>query len=142
MIYAYAFVAIAACVAIERFHNRRAKVAIALALAAFLTIAPRFYGNEAVFSVLADAAVYVMLALGLNIVVGFAGLLDLGYAAFFAIGAYTYGMLASPQFGLHLPFWVLLFLAAALAALFGALLGAPTLRLHGDYLAIVYLGLR
>ncbi len=140
MIYAYAFIAIAACVGIERFHDRRVKMAIALALAAFLVIAPRFYGNEAVFSVLADAAVYVMLALGLNIVVGFAGLLDLGYAAFFAIGAYTYGMLASPQFGLHLPFWVLLFLAAALAALFGALLGAPTLRLHGDYLAIVTLG--
>ena len=140
MIYAYAFVAIAACVAIERFRNRKAKIAIALALAAFLAVGPRFYGNEAVFSILADAAVYVMLALGLNIVVGFAGLLDLGYAAFFAIGAYTYGMLASPQFGLHLPFWVLLFLAAALAALFGALLGAPTLRLHGDYLAIVTLG--
>jgi branched-chain amino acid transport system permease protein len=82
----------------------------------------------------------VLLALGLNIVVGFAGLLDLGYAAFFAIGAYTYGMLASPQFGLHLPFWVLLFVAAGLAALFGLILGAPTLRLHGDYLAIVTLG--
>lgn len=86
------------------------------------------------------AAVYVLLALGLNVVVGFAGLLDLGYAAFFAIGAYTAGSLASPRHGLHIPFWVIIFLAVSVAALFGALLGAPTLRLRGDYLAIVTLG--
>ena len=78
-----------------------------------------------------------MLALGLNIVVGFAGLLDLGYIAFYAVGAYTYALLASPQFGLHLPFWVILPIGAAVAALFGVLLGAPTLKLRGDYLAIV-----
>jgi branched-chain amino acid transport system permease protein len=81
-----------------------------------------------------------MLALGLNIVVGFAGLLDLGYIAFYAVGAYTWALLASPQFGLHLPFWVVLPIGAAVAALFGLLLGAPTLRLRGDYLAIVTLG--
>jgi branched-chain amino acid transport system permease protein len=86
------------------------------------------------------AAIYVLLALGLNVVVGFAGLLDLGYAAFFAIGAYTAGSLASPRHGLYLPFWVILFLGAWMAGLFGALLGAPTLRLRGDYLAIVTLG--
>jgi branched-chain amino acid transport system permease protein len=83
---------------------------------------------------------YVMLALGLNIVVGFAGLLDLGYIAFYAVGAYTYALLASPHFGLHLPFWVILPIGAAVAALFGVLLGAPTLKLRGDYLAIVTLG--
>jgi branched-chain amino acid transport system permease protein len=86
------------------------------------------------------AILYVLLALGLNIVVGFAGLLDLGYIAFYAVGAYAYALLASPHFGLHLPFWVILPIGAALAALFGVLLGAPTLKLRGDYLAIVTLG--
>ena len=86
------------------------------------------------------AILYILLALGLNIVVGFAGLLDLGYIAFYAVGAYTYALLASPHFNLHLPFWVILPAGAALAALFGLLLGAPTLKLRGDYLAIVTLG--
>src|SRR6187397_1925262 len=86
------------------------------------------------------AILYILLALGLNIVVGFAGLLDLGYIAFYAVGAYAYALLASPQFGLHLPFWVILPIGAAVAALFGVLLGAPTLKLRGDYLAIVTLG--
>jgi len=86
------------------------------------------------------AILYVFLALGLNIVVGFAGLLDLGYIAFYAVGAYVYALLASPHFNLHLPFWVILPLGAAVAALFGVLLGAPTLKLRGDYLAIVTLG--
>ncbi len=86
------------------------------------------------------ALLYAMLALGLNIVVGFAGLLDLGYIAFYAVGAYTYALLASPHFGVHLPFWTLLPLGALVAAVFGVLLGAPTLRLRGDYLAIVTLG--
>ena len=86
------------------------------------------------------AMLYVLLALGLNIVVGFAGLLDLGYVAFYAVGAYVYALLASPHFGLHLPFWVILPIGAAVAALFGVLLGAPTLKLRGDYLAIVTLG--
>ena len=86
------------------------------------------------------AILYVLLALGLNIVVGFAGLLDLGYVAFYAVGAYTYALLASPQFGLHLPFWAILPIGALVAAFFGVLLGAPTLKLRGDYLAIVTLG--
>src|SRR3954469_11991453 len=86
------------------------------------------------------AILYILLALGLNIVVGFAGLLDLGYVAFYAVGAYTYALLASPHFNLHLPFWIILPIGAAIAALFGALLGAPTLKLRGDYLAIVTLG--
>ena len=86
------------------------------------------------------AMLYILLSLGLNIVVGFAGLLDLGYIAFYAVGAYSWALLASPHFGLHLPFWVLLPLGALVAAVFGVLLGAPTLRLRGDYLAIVTLG--
>ena len=86
------------------------------------------------------ALLYVMLALGLNIVVGYAGLLDLGYIAFYAVGAYLYALLASPHFGLHLPFWITLPLGFLVAAFFGVLLGAPTLKLRGDYLAIVTLG--
>jgi len=86
------------------------------------------------------AMLYVMLALGLNIVVGFAGLLDLGFVAFYAVGAYAYAILASPHFGIHLPFWALLPFGAGIACIFGVLLGAPTLRLRGDYLAIVTLG--
>ena len=90
-----------------------------------------------------NAGVFILLALGLNIVVGFAGLLDLGYAAFYAIGAYTYAFAASPTvpwISLHVPFWPMLLVGAAIAAMFGILLGAPTLRLRGDYLAIVTLG--
>jgi len=88
----------------------------------------------------ANAGVFMLLAIGLNTVVGFAGLLDLGYAAFFAIGAYTYAYGASPFSGLHISFWIMLPLGALIAATFGILLGAPTLRLRGDYLAIVTLG--
>jgi branched-chain amino acid transport system permease protein len=86
------------------------------------------------------ALLYIMLALGLNIVVGYAGLLDLGYIAFFAVGAYSYALLGSPQLGLHLPLYVTLPCGAVLAGLFGVLLGSPTLKLRGDYLAIVTLG--
>jgi branched-chain amino acid transport system permease protein len=86
------------------------------------------------------AILFVLLSLGLNIVVGFAGLLDLGYVAFYGVGAYVYALLASPHFGIHWPFWAILPLGAAVAALFGVLLGAPTLKLRGDYLAIVTLG--
>ena len=93
------------------------------------------------------AGYWVLLAIGLNVVVGFAGLLDLGYAAFFAIGAYSYALLASPQLAsspahhaVHISFWILIFVSLLMAALFGAILGFPTLRLRGDYLAIVTLG--
>ena len=115
------------------------------------------------------ALLYILLALGLNIVVGFAGLLDLGYIAFYAVGAYTTALLASPQFavvleslvhaypaageaalrllgpeaaqdGIHLSVWAIVPLAAGLAAIFGILLGAPALKLRGDYLAVVTLG--
>jgi ABC-type branched-subunit amino acid transport system permease subunit len=95
----------------------------------------------------ADGGIYILMAIGLNVVVGFAGLLDLGYAAFFAIGSYTYALVASNHLGvtpighnLHVPFWISLFIGMFVAAAAGALLGAPTLRLRGDYLAIVTLG--
>ena len=100
--------------------------------------------------------IFAIMAVGLNIVIGFAGLLDLGYVAFYALGAYTAAYLASPHWsgvsihlfsnlpagypGIHLPFFIVIFAAAVVAAVFGVLLGAPTLRLRGDYLAIVTLG--
>ncbi|MBI3738582.1 MAG: hypothetical protein HY258_06000, partial [Chloroflexi bacterium] len=86
------------------------------------------------------ALIFVILGLGLNIVVGYAGLLDLGYAAFFAIGAYTTGILSSPQHNIFLNFWLVIWIAAGVGAIFGLILGAPTLPLRGDYLAIVTLG--
>ncbi len=103
--------------------------------------------------VLDFALLYVVLALGLNVVIGFAGLLDLGYIAFYAVGAYSYALLASPHLitnfpaianafpaGMHFPLWGALIISFSLAALFGILLGFPTLKLRGDYLAIVTLG--
>jgi branched-chain amino acid transport system permease protein len=84
--------------------------------------------------------IYILLALGLNVVVGYAGLLDLGYAAFFAIGAYTTALLNSPQIDIQWNFWLVIWVAAAVAAVAGLVLGAPTLPLRGDYLAIVTLG--
>ena len=89
---------------------------------------------------MAFAMLYIMLALGLNIVVGYAGLLDLGYIAFYAVGAYVFALLASPHFDLHWSAWLILPLGAIVASLAGILLGTPTLRLRGDYLAIVTLG--
>src|SRR5687768_1715033 len=92
------------------------------------------------YDAFANAGVYMLLAMGLNVVVGLAGLLDLGYAAFFAIGAYTYAYSNSTFSGLDLPFFPMLFVGALIAATFGIALGAPTLRLRGDYLAIMTLG--
>ncbi|MBI3222922.1 MAG: ABC transporter ATP-binding protein [Nitrosomonadales bacterium] len=113
--------------------------ALGVALLALPFIVDAMFGHGWVR--IADfALLYIMLALGLNIVVGYAGLLDLGYIAFFAVGAYTYALLGSPQFGLHWPMWAVLPLGALFACGFGVLLGAPTLRLRGDYLAIVTLG--
>ncbi|WP_208279176.1 ABC transporter permease subunit [Massilia oculi] len=145
-----------------------------ISMAAVLTLMLIFpfvasqFGNSWV-RIIDIALLYIMLALGLNIVVGFAGLLDLGYIAFFAVGAYLVGLFSSPQFaallesliyyspaigealvaffgpeiaenGIHLSLWAIVPLAALCAALCGALLGAPTLKLRGDYLAIVTLG--
>jgi branched-chain amino acid transport system permease protein len=131
------------------------KFALFVAGAIALLVLPLFaqyFGNGWV-RILDSALLYMMLALGLNIVVGYAGLLDLGYVAFYAVGAYMFGLLASPhltdtfdwfkntfQHGLHAPIWVVIPLGALVAGTFGVLLGAPTLRLRGDYLAIVTLG--
>jgi len=112
---------------------------IAIALAALPFVLTQQFGTTWV-RIANFAILYIFLALGLNIVVGFAGLLDLGYIAFYAVGAYVYALLASPQFNIHWPFWAILPLGAAVAAFFGILLGAPTLKLRGDYLAIVTLG--
>ena len=149
---------------------RQAYSSMALLLVGLLVfpfVAAQF-GNSWV-RIIDIALLYIMLALGLNIVVGFAGLLDLGYIAFFAVGAYITGLFASPQFaallesivnyspwlgnalvavmgpdiaqnGIHLSVWLIVPVADVVAGLFGALLGAPTLKLRGDYLAIVTLG--
>jgi branched-chain amino acid transport system permease protein len=128
--------------AVHKYLGARPRLTLVL-LAALLVILPFVVGaglGNSWVRVLDFVLLYVLLALGLNIVVGYAGLLDLGYIAFYALGAYLYAWLASPHFGLHLPFWAVLPLGAALAGMFGVLLGAPTLRLRGDYLAIVTLG--
>ncbi|MCI1192731.1 ABC transporter ATP-binding protein [Calidifontimicrobium sp. SYSU G02091] len=123
----------------------------ALALIALPLVAQQF--GQGWVRIMAIALLYVMLALGLNIVVGYAGLLDLGYVAFYAVGAYMFALMASPHLfetfewiaaafpnGLHTPIWVVVPLAAFLAAIAGILLGMPVLKLRGDYLAIVTLG--
>ncbi len=134
--------------------NRRHQVLLVLGAVALLVLPLLLQqGGNAWVRIVDIALLYVLLALGLNIVVGYAGLLDLGFVAFFALGAYMFGLLASPQLtdnfpalaaafpqGLHLPWWLVIPLGAGIAGLFGVLLGAPTLRLRGDYLAIVTLG--
>jgi branched-chain amino acid transport system permease protein len=107
------------------------------ALGVSLALPIVFSDNRYVVDTATTVLIYVMLGWGLNVVVGLAGLLDLGYVAFYAVGAYTYGLL-STQFGWG--FWQALPVAGAMAASFGILLGWPTLRLRGDYLAIVTLG--
>ena len=136
-------------------NNRSAAIAAMIGVGIVLFLLPIVAGHFGNFwvRVMAMALLYVMLALGLNIVVGFAGLLDLGYVAFYAVGAYTYALLCSPHLtdnfewlqamypdGLHVPIWVIIPLGAGIAAIFGILLGAPVLKLRGDYLAIVTLG--
>ncbi|OMG56421.1 ABC transporter ATP-binding protein [Azonexus hydrophilus] len=121
--------------------NPKSMTGIAL-IAIALIVLPHVVGmgGQAWVRILNFAILYVFLALGLNIVVGFAGLLDLGYIAFYAVGAYTWALLASPHFGLHFPLWAILPIGALMACVFGVLLGSPTLKLRGDYLAIVTLG--
>ena len=134
---------------VERFADRHQSLAVLVAVALVGALLPLIasvppfsgFGNRNDFvDGFANAGVFVLLALGLNVVVGLAGLLDLGYAAFFAIGSYAYAFGASPFSQLDIPFWPMLLVGALVAAMFGILLGAPTLRLRGDYLAIVTLG--
>ena len=134
----------------ERIRDRDQAIYGVLLIVALLFPAAVLFvtgGDEFPIQQAGHAGTWVLLAIGLNVVVGYAGLLDLGYAAFFAIGAYTYALFASPQLGAsplhhayHLPFWLMMFIGLFVAAGAGALLGFPTLRLRGDYLAIVTLG--
>lgn len=112
---------------------------LVLATVVALLVATPFLPNYYV-RVVNGLLIYILLGIGLNIVIGYAGLLDLGFVAFYAVGAYTYGLLASPQFDLHLPFLLIVVIAAFLGMLTGILLGVPVLKLRGDYLAIVTLG--
>jgi branched-chain amino acid transport system permease protein len=114
----------------------RSAIFLGLAVLCFALVLPRF-ANSYIIEVATTALLYVVLCLGLNIVVGYAGLLDLGYAAFFAVGAYTTGILTT-EFGFN--FWLTIPVAIVFACIAGVLIGAPTLRLRSDYLAIVTLG--
>ena len=154
---------------LRRYSTKQRSRAILVAVSIGLLLFPLINGNEADIDAAANASAFAVLALGLNIVVGFAGLLDLGYAAFFAIGAYFYGAVASwqlqPEWSsfwepfqwlglvaryhvegvpdtvhMTMSFWLALPISALVAAVFGVLFGFPTLRLRGDYLAIVTLG--
>jgi branched-chain amino acid transport system permease protein len=124
-------------------YDKKKEQAYKLVLLAAVVIAFPFVDNFTELRWTAQiifALIFVILGLGLNIVVGYAGLLDLGYAAFFAIGAYTTGILSSPVHNIQWNFWLVIWIAAAMAGLWGLMLGAPTLPLRGDYLAIVTLG--
>jgi branched-chain amino acid transport system permease protein len=139
----------------KMLESKQSKLIAMLVGGFFLLILPILlqpFGN-AWMRIIDMALLYVMLALGLNIIVGFAGLLDLGYVAFFATGAYLMGLLGSPHLaeafpavkaafpnGLHYSIWIVLIAAGLFAGMVGMLLGAPTLKLRGDYLAIVTLG--
>jgi branched-chain amino acid transport system permease protein len=130
--------------------HRVASVVAWLVVAGLLLVLPYLVGSV-VSRILGTVGIFLLLGLGLNIVVGYAGLLDLGYVAFFSVGAYVMAILTGgqrvtfkgyqpPAFGANLSFWVALPIVVAVAALIGALIGAPVLRLRGDYLAIVTLG--
>lgn len=110
-------------------------LAAIVALAAATPFLPNYH-----IRVVNSLLIYILLGIGLNIVIGYTGLLDLGFVAFYAVGAYTYALLASPQLDLHLPFLLIVGIAAVLGMITGILLGIPVLKLRGDYLAIVTLG--
>ena len=137
-------------------NSKPAKLIGLIVLAVFLLVLPivlQSTGSNSWVRIVDVALLYVLLALGLNIVVGYAGLLDLGFIAFFAVGSYLYGLLASPHLtqtfeylaatfpnGLHMNFWIVMVVAGVVAGVTGLILGFPVLKLRGDYLAIVTLG--
>ena len=108
-------------------------------IAAVLIFAPHVMPNNYWLRIYTMSGIWIMLALGLNVVAGFAGLLDLSYVAFFGIGAYIFALLSSSQFNIHLPFLLVLPIAAIATMMIGFALGSTSLRLRGDYLAIVTL---
>jgi branched-chain amino acid transport system permease protein len=130
-------VTVRAAASLEALPSRSPYLAAAVAAVAAAAIALPIFGTSYLIDVGTLVLVYVMLGLGLNVVVGFAGLLDLGYAAFFAIGAYTtaYFMVHN-----HMSFWLTIPIASCFTAISGVIIGAPTLRMRSDYLAIVTLG--
>ncbi|MBL0917630.1 MAG: ABC transporter ATP-binding protein [Hydrogenophaga sp.] len=137
-------------------NSRPAKLIAFAVVAVLMLVLPlvlQATGSNSWVRIVDVALLYVLLALGLNIVVGYAGLLDLGFIAFFAVGAYLYGLLASPHLtdtfawlaatfpnGLHMNFWIVMVVAGIVAGITGLILGFPVLKLRGDYLAIVTLG--
>ena len=140
---------------LQKFNPRQSLsgLLVCAVLLAVLPFVAKELGGTTWVRIIDMTLLYVMLALGLNIVVGFAGLLDLGYIAFYAVGAYGAALLSSSQLsdnfvffqqlfpdGLHMPFWVIVPLGAFLAAVAGIMLGTPILKLRGDYLALVTLG--
>ncbi|HEX7277722.1 MAG TPA: branched-chain amino acid ABC transporter permease [Acidimicrobiales bacterium] len=128
---------------LEELIDRHRAIALVAAAVASLAFPFTQAGDAYWIRVFASIGVFAAAALGLNVVVGLAGLLDLGYVAFFGVGAYVGALLANSTLTtvhVHLPFLLVVLLGAVIAALFGVLLGAPTLRLRGDYLAIVTLG--
>jgi ABC-type branched-subunit amino acid transport system ATPase component/ABC-type branched-subunit amino acid transport system permease subunit len=116
------------------------RVVVGPLAAGTLLVFPVLSGNSYYLRLLTTVALYVLLATGLNVPLGQAGLLDMGYVGFFAVGAYARALLASPQLGVHLPFLVTWAVAVAAAVLLSVAVGTPTLRLSGDYLAIVTMG--
>src|SRR6185436_21096811 len=115
---------------------------LAFALILYIAITLPTVSGAFIAQVIVTVTLFILMGLGLNITLGFAGLLDLGFVAFYAIGAYTVGLLTSyGPFGLqHIPFWVAVPIAVLVAMLFGAFLGLPVLGVRGDYLAIATLG--
>lgn len=129
--------------ALQYWHALASKVWVKRLLLVFMAILllalPRLISSHYWLRIIDIAGLYVMMALGYNLMFGYTGLFNLGFAAFFAIGAYCYALLASPLHEMHLPFLVILPLAVALTALISYLLGIPSLSLYGDYLGLVTL---
>lgn len=122
---------------LANFINQSVVKSISLIAVLILSALFPFFGNPYLLDVANNACIYAILALGLNIAVGMAGILVLGYAAFYALGAYTYALLNT---NFHIPIWFCLPIGGLVASIFALILGVPTLRLRGDYLAIVTLG--
>ena len=126
---------------LKRTVRRVPKPVWAIIFAVLVLLYPIIISNGYWIRIGATVALYTILGVGLNVVAGYTGLLDMGYTAFYGMGAYTYAILASPQFDIHLNFWILIPISMIAAILLGILVGSPTLRVRGDYLAIVTLAL-